>query len=185
MASKKKKRVKKLAKCPCCKNNVEQSDMQRTIALRFPEERVSGWANFDLFKEIQNYQWACDPCLFKRKALIGNLKKQLFCDHTPYLAYFDRTKTCRTCNETYTFTKEEQVYWYENLGFWVQSVSVNCTSCRKAIRTSRNLNTELSNLLSTPSDLTLEKCNRLAEIYTILDKEEKANYYLKLARGFS
>jgi hypothetical protein len=45
--------------------------------------------------------------------------------------YFDVTRQCRDCGEPFIFFAEEQKYWYEVLGFGLDSDCVKCAPCRK------------------------------------------------------
>jgi hypothetical protein len=59
---------------------------------------------------------------------------QKFCDHPPYLAYFDVPLRCEDCGSTFVFEAKEQQFWYEELKFWVQSRPKQCAACRKLRR---------------------------------------------------
>lgn len=48
--------------------------------------------------------------------------------------YIDATFQCRRCNEKFIFSAEEQEYWYEELGFWIDSSAKNCQKCRSELR---------------------------------------------------
>ncbi len=126
--------------------------------------------------------WACDNCLASGNAIPANPSLQLYCDYAPYLAYFDVTRACETCGSEYIFKKEEQKYWYETLNFWVQSKPKHCPACRRAIRKARNLNSELSALLKNEQALTPADAQRASEIYTLMNKPDKAKYYEALLR---
>jgi hypothetical protein len=88
----------------------------------------------EILENLSKFQWACDSCLQSKRAIPANPAKQLFCDYPPYLSYFDKERTCETCGESFVFSASEQKFWYENLGFWVQSEAINCKSCRKKAR---------------------------------------------------
>ena len=49
----------------------------------------------------------------------------------PALYYFDLTKTCIDCHRPFIFFAEEQKYWYETLGFYLDTDCVRCVECRK------------------------------------------------------
>ena len=59
-------------------------------------------------------------------------------DWPPYFVYLDEERKCRTCGCDFIFFKEEQQFWFETLGFWVQSEAVNCKKCRAKIRKRRD-----------------------------------------------
>ena len=68
------------------------------------------------------------------RAVYANPRNQRFLDHPPHLAFFDITKTCSDCQETYVFKQSEQTFWYEERKFWVQARPVACAPCRKLRR---------------------------------------------------
>ncbi len=45
--------------------------------------------------------------------------------------YFDLECNCRDCGRSFIFFAEEQKYWYEELGFGLDSDCVHCVECRK------------------------------------------------------
>jgi hypothetical protein len=45
--------------------------------------------------------------------------------------YFDIERTCRECGRSYIFFAAEQKYWYEDLGFGLDSDCARCVECRK------------------------------------------------------
>jgi hypothetical protein len=49
----------------------------------------------------------------------------------PVTHYFDLERQCCDCNRPFIFFAEEQKYWYEKLGFALESDCVRCVDCRK------------------------------------------------------
>lgn len=49
----------------------------------------------------------------------------------PVTHYFDLERRCRDCKRQFIFFAEEQQYWYEQLGFGLESDCVRCTDCRR------------------------------------------------------
>lgn len=49
----------------------------------------------------------------------------------PVTHYFDLERQCRDCKRPFIFFAEEQKYWYEQLGFGLESDCVRCVDCRK------------------------------------------------------
>ncbi|MDB5335271.1 MAG: hypothetical protein JWN70_890 [Planctomycetaceae bacterium] len=45
--------------------------------------------------------------------------------------YFDLDRICRDCSRPFIFFADEQKYWYEELGFGLDSDCVRCVACRK------------------------------------------------------
>lgn len=181
--------------CSCCKQRVDTTRM-KTVFSQLPFDGFFGKATqtyAESFQEIiarypSFYQWACDTCIRDNKAIKARPEKQF---HTftypwdaasPYLAYFDINFTCNTCKKDFTFSKEEQKFWYEDLQFVVYSKPVNCKSCRASIREGKNLNTELSQLLQEGQPHDIEQLERIAEIYQQMGKVEKMKAYLKAAQ---
>ena len=170
----KQKKSTQKAFCPCCKKSIEQSQTKKTNA-----------ANLGFIPFFQN--WACDRCIKDGKALLAEPKKQFYqftypWDHAiPFLAYYDIHFTCKACKEPFLFSKSEQQYWYEKLQFVVYSKPQHCKECRKEIRTAKNLNTELSNLLKEGKPTDKKSLLRIAEIYKEMGKPEKMKAYLAAA----
>lgn len=49
----------------------------------------------------------------------------------PVTHYFDLERICLDCRRRFIFFAEEQKYWYEELGFGLESDCIRCTDCRK------------------------------------------------------
>jgi Probable zinc-ribbon domain len=45
--------------------------------------------------------------------------------------YFDLERECNDCKRLFIFFAEEQKYWYEELGFGLDSLCTRCIDCRK------------------------------------------------------
>jgi hypothetical protein len=173
---KKKKSDKTHLVCQCCKAEAYTSNLRKTIGRKVWLWGVTKELDEDDLKNGK-YQWACDTCIDKGKALIAHPSVQQYCDFDPYLAYYDLKKLCGKCGKYYTFIKEEQRYWYEGLKFWVQSKPKECAECRKEIRHGKQLNNELSELLKEKEKLTVKDMERLCQIYDEIKKPEKSKYY--------
>ena len=52
----------------------------------------------------------------------------------PRRFYFPMMQPCRACGQTFTFSTDEQKYWYETLRFWNESVPNKCPPCRHTVR---------------------------------------------------
>lgn len=124
--SKKKKGETQQITCPCCGEKRGAAGVSRTLALPyFAANGIQGLLQ-------SRYQWACDMCLKKGKAIMGNPRKQAAgITSDPYLAYFDRTVVCRSCGKPFVFSGSEQHHWYEKLGFTLKSWPVKCKACNK------------------------------------------------------
>ncbi|MEM6737915.1 MAG: zinc-ribbon domain containing protein [Bacteroidota bacterium] len=180
--------------CPCCKKRIERKKLKQVCSL-FPFKGGMVGKNQDPLgffltiasKYPDTYQWACDDCIKSERAILANPNKQYYSfthpmdTGNPYLAYFDKGFTCQTCQKKVVFSKEEQQYWYEDLSFVIYAKPVNCKTCRKEIRTARNLNTELSELLKNGIPKEKEKLLRISEIYKVMGNKEKMKKFLHAA----
>lgn len=172
--------IPKKIHCPCCQEEVGVED-EKHLLHQTLGRMVDSWGGLLPIKreylERGIYQWACDNCLATGKAIKADWKEQVYCDHNPYLAYFDIQKECSDCHNSYIFEKKEQLFWYEVLKFWVQSEPKQCPSCRKKRRAKNLLNKELSELLKDKTTLTKDQMLRLIVIYEGMEKDEQANYF--------
>lgn len=126
--------------CPCCghKKHAHEANHLRQAVQHYLELDpglgqfiYNGNLNYAMDSHASCTQgWACDDCLDSGKAIIGTIECQRYGLYSPHWAYYDQNKTCRTCDNTFTFSKEEQHHWYEELQFWVMSDATNCIRCR-------------------------------------------------------
>lgn len=63
-------------------------------------------------------------------AIAADISKQTRAT-VPVTHYFDLERRCRDCNRQFIFFAQEQKYWYEELGFGLESDCVRCSDCRK------------------------------------------------------
>ena len=172
--------------CPCCQTRTEKVskilnqtykiwskyfEMNRTYLLNYN-------ANVTTFDDY-SFQWACSHCIKSGKAQAANT--ELYSEWQPCLAYFDQTRYCKSCEDFFTFAKEEQKFLFEKLQFSVRAKPNTCLPCRRKNRERNKLNTELSNLLKEPQKLNQQDFLRVSEIYKELDKPEKQKHFLKLS----
>ena len=52
----------------------------------------------------------------------------------PKLIYAPIVRNCQSCHKEFQFSVDEQRYWYEELGFCIDSTATRCQPCRRAIR---------------------------------------------------
>lgn len=177
------KHKKKYAICPCCLAERHRTEMTVCLAILEKMER----AEYKHFKELNidtynsfidsYFEWACDVCLKDKKAILASPALQN-ASMTPSLAYYDKEKTCRTCDAAFTFTKEEKKLWYEQLKFWIDSEPVNCLNCRREIRLLKTENTTISDILQKDEqEISIDELKIVADIYRKWDKIEKAKFY--------
>jgi len=69
----------------------------------------------------------------------------------PISIYVDLMKTCTECRRQFIFYAKEQQYWFEELGFFVDSDCKRCVECRKSERTLKMLVKEYEALLGSNS----------------------------------
>lgn len=63
-------------------------------------------------------------------AILANLERQSPAT-VPVTHYFDSKRKCRDCDQPFIFFAREQAFWYEELGFPLESDCVRCSPCRK------------------------------------------------------
>ena len=66
-------------------------------------------------------------------AVRANIAKQN-CSICPRYWYVDTIFSCDRCGAEFAFTSAEQRVWYEEYGFWIDSVPKHCLECRRALR---------------------------------------------------
>lgn len=58
----------------------------------------------------------------------------------PETAYYSMQLHCRRCGEPFWFSANEQRVWYEEWGFWIDSVPKHCAGCRRQEREAKGRN---------------------------------------------
>ncbi len=177
------RRKNKFPTCPSChspryKTELEQVMNSMTAVDRkaYPNIKTSKEESYTSFIDA-NFDWACDPCLIGKRAILANPNSQTYC-WNPHYAYFDTTIECHKCNNKFTFSKEEKKYWYENLKFWIESVPINCVDCRKATRKLKKENKILSDIImKEEAKLTIEELKNIIDIYATWGKTERSKYF--------
>jgi hypothetical protein len=56
------------------------------------------------------------------------------CSICPRYWYVDTVFPCNRCRSEFVFTAAEQHVWYEEYGFWVDSLPKHCLECRRELR---------------------------------------------------
>lgn len=72
----------------------------------------------------------CSDGLIAGTALEADLQRQTSCP-VPLLYYHDLRRTCTDCDRPFIFFAAEQKYWYEEIGFTLDSDCRQCVPCRK------------------------------------------------------
>jgi hypothetical protein len=88
----------------------------------------------------------------------------------PITHYFDEKRVCESCKRPFLFFAQEQKYWYEEIGFGLDSDCVRCHLCRKRQRGLRRLKMRTEELFHLP--------NR-----SIRENLEMADCYLRLVQA--
>jgi hypothetical protein len=76
-----------------------------------------------------NSEWR-RPQRIANTAIVADVDKQTP-SPVPVTHYFDLARNCRACGRPFIFFAREQKYWYEALGFSLNSDCVHCVECRK------------------------------------------------------
>lgn len=58
----------------------------------------------------------------------------------PESMYYSMQLSCEQCQQPFWFTANEQQLWYEQWGFWIDSVPKQCADCRQALRDAKEQN---------------------------------------------
>lgn len=178
----KKKRTTNL-KCQCCREE-QPLDSYRHVQ-KCHDEMQKLHPDYGLMERIQRgraccSRWACDECLKRGVAIKASISAQRVsdCHPEPNTAYFDETKSCRKCNQSFVFSKEEQKHWYEQLKFMSWSKCITCVKCRKDERFISIRTTELSKLLPSFEAGDHSELERIVRLYLELDNKEAAKRFL-------
>ncbi len=86
--------------------------------------------------------------------------------------YVDAAFRCVRCGKNFIFSAEEQRFWYEELGFYIDSRAKRCRECRSELRELKLLqqeyDREISAALKSASELGRKK--RLIDVINALDE---------------
>ncbi|HKE60551.1 MAG TPA: zinc-ribbon domain containing protein [Pyrinomonadaceae bacterium] len=93
--------------------------------------------------------WQYDPAYqpaLPRGAVRGDVSKQVYCTahHVPKYFYLDEDHDCIQCGQRFTFSGEEQKYWYETLKFNFCSIPIRCVDCRRRRRSEHALREQIA-----------------------------------------
>lgn len=132
---------------------------------------------------IHTSLWACNDCIAEKRAMQPNYDKQNYGMGGPIITYITYDLLCTTCQQPYQFTCQEQQFWYEELGFIIDSFPKNCLSCRTIRQQKRARNQRLAMLLKKNiNELTVAELEELQAIYLELGNQQKANRYKNLLK---
>ncbi len=182
------KRKKKIT-CPCCRSTVTERnigqalrDIRKVSGIYIPYDSKQN--NLELAL-LNNYQrWACNDCLQTGKAIKADPDRQpngSFMSHdTEYLAFWDSNWIdCRDCGESFVFSKEDQLFYYQTLGKVRDARAVRCLACRKALKEKHRPARELGEMLENGKLKQEADRDRVIANYRALGREDKARYFEK------
>ncbi|MDH5446687.1 MAG: zinc-ribbon domain-containing protein [Gammaproteobacteria bacterium] len=99
--------------------------------------------------EIQASYWQYeDETIFPETAIPADISKQNY-SVFPRKIYVDMEKQCADCKRPFIFYAQEQKYWYEILGFFIDADCIKCVECRKQEREVNRLMQNYEKLLKT------------------------------------
>jgi hypothetical protein len=103
-----------------------------------------------------------------QSAVRANVDRQN-CSICPRYWYVDATFRCRECGAEFTFSAAEQQVWYEEYGYWIDSLPVHCLECRRKLRARKAIRQEYDrDIARALQDDDLEIKKRLATVIDLL-----------------
>jgi hypothetical protein len=127
--------------------------------------------------------WACDACISHGRAWRAKPWLQQFCCDTPRFAYFNITKTCRTCGNRFEFPRSEQRQWYEEFKLPPRAEPVECRACRAAKRAAKAAQAELATKLKALDSRDPQQLCELASLYVAIGTPRRAAECLRRAKN--
>jgi Probable zinc-ribbon domain len=76
-----------------------------------------------------------------RTAVRADVERQN-CSICPRYWYVEATFSCENCAVEFTFSAAEQKAWYEDYGFWIDSLPKRCLACRHKLRELKSVRQE-------------------------------------------
>jgi hypothetical protein len=178
MGKKKKRLNANTVACRCCEKRCDATNLTR-LGTWLANHKIYG-DDALVYARNSYVAWACDTCIDSGKALAATAIHQNMGNSygLPYFAYIDQQKQCETCKTSFLFSKEEQLYWYEDLNFPVYADAINCKNCRKTIRDENAETTKLSQLISNLDASDVKELEAIITIFIKWDNTDKARFYL-------
>ena len=99
--------------------------------------------------------------------------------------YFDSKRICRKCGANFIFFAEEQRYWYEELGFPLESDLVDCINCRKHEHKLKESRQEYERLIGKESRSKKETERMIEDGIFLVEEDVFSNKLLPKLRGFA
>lgn len=119
----------------------------------------------------------CPECLREGRALKADTDQQNCGLGGPIHAFWDQTRTCGTCDRDYVFSGQEQRFWYETLKFYVDSVPVQCSDCRREARARKRAQKTLQTLLPLPPRADWRQCEQAARAAALVGGSKALEYW--------
>ncbi len=103
-------------------------------------------------------------------AVKADISKQNF-SVCPRHWYINAAFRCGRCKKTFVFTVDEQRFWYEELGFWIDAQPRECENCRRELRELKTLRQEYDRDLAgvLVKNAPIENKQRIVEVIDSLD----------------
>lgn len=171
--------------CPNCKEERTEKSLSYLFKWRkqYNLPNLGVKENYEIDDE-ERLRWACDICIKSNKIILARPEIQDYSFH-PYFVYLDIDRKCNTCNRDYIYTKEEQQFWYEELGKNYWSRANNCLECRLEKRDGNSENNRLSRLIANLDENSIESLKKVIETYLEMQKVDKAKFYMSKLRKLS
>jgi hypothetical protein len=106
---------------------------------------------------------------FPESVIIADIEKQNYSTF-PRTLYVDIKKQCIQCKRSFIFFALEQKYWYEILGFYIDTDCVKCIDCRKKEREIKKMAVAYETLLKKEekNDFEISELKKIAlELYQL------------------
>jgi hypothetical protein len=101
-------------------------------------------------EQIERGHWRYSSVkYFPETAIPANIEKQNYAVF-PRSIYVDIEDQCEACKRPFIFFAEEQKYWFEELGFWIDAHCNRCIDCRKKDQELRYLQVTYQELVEKP-----------------------------------
>jgi Probable zinc-ribbon domain len=127
---------------------------------RYGNKPLSSGESLSL-NDILNAHWRWKysaESIFPETAILADVSKQNFSTF-PIGIYVDIENQCVDCKRWFIFFAQEQRYWFEELGFYVDSTCNRCIECRKKEQVVKRLVIEYENLVNKQDRNELETSN--------------------------
>ena len=84
-------------------------------------------------KSSRPWRYASAITVDESNCVLANADKQNY-TVIPESLYCSMQLNCERCNQQFWFTANEQQLWYEQWGFWIDSVPKELAECRRITR---------------------------------------------------